>query len=1315
VTKPQPQTYSLSRWFGRVAAAALLAVTASWSGSAQAVIVVSNGNDDGTGGTVNTLSWAILQANTTADDIRLDVDTTLTGPLVPQLNTATPITIIGQNHFVDGGGNQLFVVAGGTVNFSDMTIQNGAVTGGAGGTGAGGGGGGLGGGGAIFVKNGATVVVQPDVDFTGNSATGGAGGAGGAASGGGGGGGRNGGAGGNGDGATGGPGGTGDVGNGGSGGNPTGNINNPTDPTDGGFGTSGGGGGGAAQNGSVTSMPGTGSDGGGSGGEVNNGGDGGAGRGGAIYVEIGGNVIVVDSDVAPNTVTGGAGGAAGGGGSVGATGDASGNAIFVEGASTLTLSTATTQTVSGDISGGGLVVKQGAGTLVLTGTNSYTGGTSLQAGTIRGNTFGVQGDYFNNGLVTLTQNFTGTYGGNMSGTGGVNLTGTGTVIFTGTNTYTGGTTIDAGTLQGTTSSLTGTITNNSNLVFNQTFTGTYGGVITSTGGVTISGPGKVIFTGTNNYTGGTTIAGGTLEGNTTSLTGTMTNNGRLIFNQPTTGTFAGPITGTGNLVKQGAGTLVLTNTNTYSGGTTVASGTLEGTTASVQGNIVNDGVVRFNQATTGTYGGSMSGGGGVNLTGNGVYIFTGTNTYSGGTTVDNGELRGTTAGVQGNIVNNGEVTFHQGFTGAYSGSMSGAGAVNITGTGTVAFTGTNTYTGGTTVTGGTLQGTTSSLQGNILNNANVRFVNNTTGTFGGTISGTGGVNFNGTGTVAFGTDQTYTGNSNVQNGTLRLNASLTNDVIVAAPGTLAGNGFITGDVTLAGTMAPGNSIGTMTINGNYTTSAGSVQQIEIAAGGNTPGVHNDLITVNGNVTLSGGNVSVITPTSGGFGGGQKYTFLQHTGTRSGTFSGITTNSAFLNATLVYDPNAVAFLISRNSTNLRDVAETFNQRQVATYLDQNNMMASGDFLDVLDQVLTLDAAGARSAFDQLGGAIYGSAAQANFQNVTLMYNMLRRNVRNDDELGSPAFASDLADAGSFDSDIMLVGYSPDSRASIVPVQTTGMRRRRIWNAWTTTYGSGNESDDSIGFYGAGGTMASVYRNLDDAWKFGGFGAYNYVSLRSESPARQRTQQNSGQFGTYLRGDDGTNYLMWAMAMGFDNYESNRQIQFGNITRQASGDHEGYQYSSYFEFGRQFNLWPFDIEPFMALQYAYSRQNPFTETGAGGVNLQVGGIDADSLRSVLGSRLLWDVLTLAGKPVRPEMHIAWIHEFMDETTSFNSVFAGVGGTSFATQGTDFGRDWGLFGGGVNFAVTDRILLAAHYDMQTNDRSTVHLGSATMQVRW
>jgi len=557
----------------------------------------------------------------------------------------------------------------------------------------------------------------------------------------------------------------------------------------------------------------------------------------------------------------------------------------------------------------------------------------------------------------------------------------------------------------------------------------------------------------------------------------------------------------------------------------------------------------------------------------------------------------------------------------------------------------------------------------------------------------------------------------IENGAYRLNTSLFGDVSVARSGTLGGNGTIYGDVFLGGTMAPGNSIGTMTINGNYFTNSDSIQQIEINSGGFTPGVHADLIVVNGNVNLNGGTVSVVMEPGGGFRSGMTYHFLSHSGTRSGTFDGITINSAFLTSSLIYNPKTIGFVLSRNSTKMRDVAETQDQQQAATYLDSNESAATGDAGALFDKVLSLDAASARSAFDQLSGSVYGSAAQANLQNLTQMYQMLGRNTSNFGGAGSPAGTNDTADVATTGSSYRFAAQSPDDlltdgRPMVVP--TVPSPRRRIWNAWSSSYGSVNGSSDSIGSYAAGGTMLAVDRALSDAWNFGGFGTYSYVSLHSTTPADQQVRQNGGLLGTYLRGDDGANHLLAASALGFDGYDSNRQIPFAGVNSSAAGDYGGWQCSTYLEYGRRFEVRRFDLEPFVALQYAHVRQNEFMETGAGAANLQVDGVDADSLRGILGSRFSWDGVWRR-RLLRPELHAAWIHEYLDAATTFNSVLAGVGGTSFATQGADFGRDWGLFGGGLNVALTDRILLAGHYDVQANPQAVMHLGSATAEVRW
>ena len=190
---------------------------------------------------------------------------------------------------------------------------------------------------------------------------------------------------------------------------------------------------------------------------------------------------------------------------------------------------------------------------------------------------------------------------------------------TGASTYTGGTTISAGTLQigngGTTGSLVGNIVDNGALIFNRSNAVTYGGAVSGSGTLTKQGAGTLTLTGANTYTGGTTIAAGTLQigngGTTGSLVGDIVDNGALIFNRSNAVTYDGTISGTGTLTKQGASTLTLTGNNIYTGGTTISAGTLiignGGTTGSLVGNIVDNWILTFNRSDDVTYGGTISG------------------------------------------------------------------------------------------------------------------------------------------------------------------------------------------------------------------------------------------------------------------------------------------------------------------------------------------------------------------------------------------------------------------------------------------------------------------------------------------------------------------------------------------------------------------------------------------------------------------------------------------------------------------------------------------------------------------------------------
>ncbi len=297
----------------------------------------------------------------------------------------------------------------------------------------------------------------------------------------------------------------------------------------------------------------------------------------------------------------------------------------------------------------------------------FAGGTLLlNSGDISSQAFSVQSE---GGTITSPSSGSATMSGVFSGAGGLMFNGAGTTILTGANTYSGGTIVSSGVLQGDTTSLQGSITNNSTVVFDQASAGTYAGVMSGTGALTKQGTGVLVLTGANTYTGGTTISSGSLQGDTTSLQGLITNNGTVVFDQPNAGTYAGVMSGTGDLTKQGTGVLVLTGANTYSGGTSVLQGVLQGDASSLQGSITNNGTVVFDQASTGTFTGVMSGTGGLTKQGTGALVLTGANTYSGGTTIASGtvSIAGTSPTGTGDIVVNTAATLMG--TGTISGNV----------------------------------------------------------------------------------------------------------------------------------------------------------------------------------------------------------------------------------------------------------------------------------------------------------------------------------------------------------------------------------------------------------------------------------------------------------------------------------------------------------------------------------------------------------------------------------------------------------------------------------------------------------------------
>ncbi|ECM7518507.1 fibronectin-binding autotransporter adhesin ShdA [Salmonella enterica] len=493
-----------------------------------------------------------------------------------------------------------------------------------------------------------------------------------------------------------------------------------------------------------------------------------------------------------------------------------------------------------------------------TGLSWYAGANSARAahGTFTvdaGSTFTVTSELDE---TTATSNWNGSK---------LTKQGDGTLILSNTGNDYGDTEIDGGILAAKDAAALGTgdvtIAESATLELSQ---GTLDNNVTGEGQIVKSGSDELIVTGANDYSGGTTISGGTLTADhADSLgTGTIANNGVLQVGE---GELKNTLSGTGSLVKIGTGELTLNGDNDYSGGTTIDDGVLIADNADSLGTgaVANNGVLQVGEGELkNTLSGTGSlvkiGTGSLVKIGTGELALNGDNDYSGGTTIDDGVLIADNADLLGTgaVANSGVLKVGEG---ELENTLSGTGSLVKTGTGELTLSGDNDYSGGTTIDDGVLiaDNADSLGTGAVANNGELQVGE---GELENTLSGSGSLVKTGTGELTLNGDNSYSGGTTITGGTLiaaNVNALGGGDVDNAGTLKLDAEGeFNLANVTTQSGATTELSKGTTLNVDSLTQQADSTLNIDLSKTNGESAITADSVSLAGALNITGiGNVT----------------------------------------------------------------------------------------------------------------------------------------------------------------------------------------------------------------------------------------------------------------------------------------------------------------------------------------------------------------------------------------------------------------------------------------------------------------------------
>jgi len=546
---------------------------------------------------------------------------------------------------------------------------------------------------------------------------------------------------------------------------------------------------------------------------------------------------------------------------------------------------------------------------------------------------------------------------------------------------------------------------------------------------------------------------------------------------------------------------------------------------------------------------------------------------------------------------------------------------------------------------------------------------------------------------------------------------------IASDGYLGGGGTIWGDVYNQGTIAPGNSIGTLRIVGDLTFEPNSVYAVDIANSDNS----SDKVEVTGDLTLNGGTIEVkpvetITQR-------REYTIAEAGSVINSDTDGWDSNDV--------DVVAPSVLLDVEDPNLMVGTTDVRLAVNAIGFDEPNIIKTDSQSELGD------------ALQQIANEEGGNVVTTGLQQITSKSSLLKAYNQLSNQSRPPV------DPITIDASMRFLGVVGEHLRGFRPIagrssyrqgplfamngpvsQITGTTMMDInpygavavgngspllsdsrWGVWAKGYGVFGDRESDSGITGHDYRISGLGFGLDymftDALLAGVTLGYSDGDVDYDD-LRDSTDVQSTHIGAYASYKQDSWYVDAIFSYGQNEYDSVRYVDF--LSERLTGSYDGQSFSGYLEVGMDWRETEISLlQPLVGLQIGRVSIDSYRESG-GDSAVGVGQSDYDSIKSSLGLKYTHMFTTMGGRfDGSARLHARWLHEFGDDNSSVDAYFTSNPDAVFTIQDAEVSRDSALLGGRLSIDIGEQARAAIQYDVSLNNIETTQFIGGFLLYRW